>query len=100
MNLLKKYVPGFSGHIESIHYDENARTLDIVFYDRPEEFNPVLRLSFEGVTGFSEDIYDLDSDSIELVIALDQLSSGCCLHTDQREITFKFSKVSAFENNI
>lgn len=99
MNLLDEYIPEYSGHVESIEFDAEAETLEIVFFDRPEEFTPVIKLLFQGVTEFHEEIEDLDEDCIELVVGLDLWHDGYCLRTDQREINFKASKVVSIEIN-
>jgi len=93
MNLLSKYIPHYSGHVESIEYDEELGTLSIVFFDRPEQFNPALLLTFSGVTELQLDIYDFDEDCIELIIGLDLINGSYCLHTDQREFNFSAKNV-------
>lgn len=99
MNLLEYYIPDYSGHIESLEHSAPDGTLEIIFFDRPEEFNPVLKLVFEGVSELSQVQIDPDENCIELVIGLDSASGGYCLHTDQREINFKASKVASFDIN-
>jgi hypothetical protein len=97
MNLLSKYIPDYSGHVKSIEYIDESKVLEIVFFDRPEEFNPVLLLRFENVSEISVDNYDLDENCIELIIGLDILPNGYCLHTDQREFNFNAESVVACE---
>jgi len=101
MNLLERYIPDYSGHIESLKHSAADGTLEIVFFDRPEEFNAVLKLVFEDVSEFSQaQIIDPPEENyIELVIGLDSVHGGYCLHTDQREINFKASKVVSFGIN-
>ena len=100
MNLLEQYIPDYSGHIESLNHSATDGTLEIVFCDRPEEFNPVLKLVFEGVSELSQvQIDPPEENCIELIIALDSVHGGYCLHTDQREINFKASKVASFGIN-
>jgi hypothetical protein len=94
MNLLDKYIPTYSGHVQSIGHDEKKGTIEIVFFDRPEEFNPMLKLVFEGVFNLSEEQLDEPAENyIELVIGLDLWQGRYCLHTDLREINFNASKV-------
>ena len=95
MNLLSKYIPEYSGHVKTIEYQEESKALEIVFFDRPEEFRPVLCLRFEGVSEMTVDNYDLDENCIELVIGLDLFHGGYCLHTDQREFNFKAKAVQS-----
>ena len=95
MNLLSKYIPEYSGHVKSIEYFEDNNVLEIIFFDKPEEFKPVLSLRFEGVSGLNVDNYDLDENCIELVIGLDLLQGGYCLHTDQREFIFKAKSIES-----
>jgi len=100
MNLLKQYIPDYSGHIESVNFRASDATFEIVFYDRPETFNVVFKLVFEGVSEFREVQVDAPEENfIELAIGLDSVSGGYCLHTDIREINFKAIKVGAFEIN-
>jgi hypothetical protein len=96
MNLLSKYIPDYSGHVKSIEYIDESKALEIVFFDKPEEFNPVLLLRFESVSGISVDNYDLDDNCIELIIGLDLFQGGYCLHTDQREFIFNAESVESF----
>lgn len=94
MNLLEKYIPKYSGHVKSIEYIENEQKIEIVFFDLPEEFNPMLKLTFSGVCDFSEEQLDEPEENyIELVIGLDLWHGGYCLHTDLREINFKANEV-------
>jgi hypothetical protein len=98
MNLLTKYIPDYSGHLENLVYDEQAQVLSVVFYDRPEEFKPVVKLVFSGVTNYSCEMLDEeDSNCIELAIGFDLTQLGYCLHTDVREVIFKAEKVDKFE---
>lgn len=100
MNLLEHYIPDCSGHIQSIKHDATGATLEIVFYDRPEEFNAVFKLVFEGVSELNEvQIDETEENCIELVIGLDEIHGGYCLHTDIREINFRSSKVESFDIN-
>lgn len=73
MNLLSKYIPNYSGHVESIEFCRDSKSLEIVFYDRPEKFNKVVLLTFSGVSELTVETYDLDENCIELVIGLDLL---------------------------
>jgi len=77
------------------HFPPFSKVLEIVFFDKPEEFNPVLLIRFENVSGISVDNYDLDDNSIEIIIGLDLFQGGYCLHTDQREFTFKAELVKS-----
>ncbi|MCC2618357.1 hypothetical protein LJ739_19050 [Aestuariibacter halophilus] len=95
MNLLRKYIPEYSGHVKSIEYFEDNKVLEVIFFDKPVEFNPVLRLRFEGISGLNVDNYDLDENCIELVIGLDLLQGRYCLHTDQREFIFKAKSIES-----
>jgi hypothetical protein len=100
MNLLTKYIPDYSGHLEKIEYDEQAHVLRVVFYDRPEEFNPVVELVFSGVTDYSCELLDEEAPNcIELAIGFDLMQLGYCLHTDVREIVFNAEKVDKIELN-
>jgi hypothetical protein len=100
MNLLEQYIPDYSGHIQSLKHDSTHATLEIVFYDRPEEFNAVIKLVFEGVSELNEvQLDEPDENCIELVIGLDEVHGGYCLHTDFREINFLASKVESFGIN-
>lgn len=100
MNLLQQYIPDYSGHIESLKHSAAGGTLEITFFDHPEEFNVVFKLVFEGVSEFSQvQISAPEENCIELVIGLDTVSGGYCLHTDQREINFKADKVVSFGIN-
>ena len=94
MNLLEKYIPDFSGHIEGIYYDLAGESVEIVFYDEPEEFNPKVKLVFSGVCEYQEaEIEEIEEDCVELVIGLDEVAGGYCLHTNSREINFKAKNV-------
>lgn len=96
MNLLEHYIPEYSGHIQSIEYSAIAASLEIVFYDCPEEFNVVFKLVFEGVSELDEvQIGEPEENSMELIIGLDEVHGGYCLHTDTREINFRSSKVKS-----
>lgn len=100
MNLLEQYIPDYSGHIQGIKHNARDATLEIVFYDRPEEFNAVIKLIFEGVTALNEfQIDEPDDNCIELVIGLDEVHGGYCIHTDTRVINFRASKVESFAIN-
>jgi hypothetical protein len=101
MNLLQKYIPKYSGHVQGIVYDEKNETIEIVFFDHTEEFNPILKLIFEGVSNLSEEqLNEREENCIELVIGLDLTQSGYCLHTDLRELNFNASKVVSVELNV
>jgi hypothetical protein len=94
MNLLNQYIPTYSGHVQSITRDERERKIEIVFFDYPEEFNPVLKLIFENVSDVSETQFEeKDENDIELIIGLDLWNGRYCLHTGLREINFKSTKV-------
>lgn len=94
MNLLDKYISAYSGHVQSITCDERERRIEIVFLDRPEAFNPVLKLVFEKVSELHEEQFEeRDENDIELLIGFD-LDDGCYyLHTDSRELNFKAAEV-------
>jgi hypothetical protein len=75
-------------------------TIEIVFFNHPEEFNPMLKLIFEGVTNLREEQFDeREENCLELVIGLDLSQSGYCLHTDLRELNFNASKVVSIDLN-
>ncbi|WP_440904830.1 hypothetical protein ACMZOO_00935 [Catenovulum sp. SX2] len=95
MNLLSKYIPEYSGHVKSIEYLEDNKVLEVIFFDKPEGFKPVLCLRFTEVSEISVDNYDLDENCIELVIGLDLFQNGYCLHTDQREFIFKAKSIES-----
>ncbi|WP_299775879.1 hypothetical protein [uncultured Pseudoteredinibacter sp.] len=97
MNLLEEYIPDYSGHIAKLKYSVEKETLEIVFFDRPEEFNIVLKLVFYGVKELREAEFERPEDNcIELAIGLDSVIGGYCLHTDQREIHFQANRVESF----
>jgi len=100
MNLLMEYIPNYSGHLKTVEYDESKHQISIVFYDKPEEFNPVVKLIFSGVSDYSCVFLDeYDPNCIELAIGFDLMTLGYCLHTDYREIIFKASKVQKIDIN-
>ena len=100
MNLLSKYIPDYSGHLEKLEYDDLNQVFTVVFYDRPEEFNPVVKLVFYGVTDYKCEMLDEeDPNCIELAIGFDLMQLGYCLHTDIREVIFNAEKVSKIEIN-
>ena len=101
MNLLKRYIPKYSGHVESIKYLPELGEIILVFFDWPEQFKPVLKMTFTGVTEYCEEKLDDEpaGNYIELVIGLDEVNGRYCLHTDLREITFKAVAVSSVNLN-
>ena len=71
-----------------------------MFYDKPEDFNPVLKLIFEGVTNFSSvQIDEREENCIDLAIGFDLKSEWYCLHTNVREVLFKSNNVESIAIN-
>ena len=100
MNLLQRYLPNFSGHIKSFIHDDLKNTFEIIFYDRPEDFNPVIKLVFSSVVDYKcEQHGNLENDFIDLAIGFDLNQNGYLLWTDIWEITFKASEVQKYDIN-
>ena len=98
MNLLNKYIPDYSGHIQHYKYCSKRQTIEIVFFDRPEDFQPVLKLVFNNVIELSyEQLEPAEDDYIELVIGLDVTNEVYCLHTDIREVTFSATNLTSYD---
>jgi hypothetical protein len=100
VNLLDKYIPRYSGHLQGITYDGENRTLEITFFDHPEEFRPAAKLIFKGVSAYIEvQLEEPEKDCIELAISFDYVHGSYCLHTDFRELSFCASNVMAVDVN-
>ena len=93
MNLLSNFIPEYSGHVKSIDYCRLNNTLEVMFFDNPENLIPSSLLRFIGVSELRLENYDLDDNCIELVIGIDPFLGGYCLHTDKREFTFKAKSI-------
>ena len=89
MDLMNKYLTGSSAHIESLVYDEEERTLVVTFFDRPESWKPVVRITFGEIDQYGCFVLDEDEDGfIDMAIGFDQNDDSYCLHTCLVEITF------------
>lgn len=88
-NLLNKYLPTSSAHIESIHYSKENNEFVIVFYSNPESWKKYAKFTFTNINNYNCEILDENNENlIDLAIGFD-LSQGCyCIHTTTREITF------------
>ena len=87
---MNEYLTGYSGHIESMVYDEANRTMVITFFDQPESWKPVVRIVFSDIDQYDCEILDEEEDKFtDMAIGFDQENDSYCLHTDLYEINFR-----------
>jgi len=90
MDLMNEYLMGFSGHIESLVYDEAKRTLAVTFFDQPESWKPVVRITFSDIDQYDRVILGEEEDDFtDMAIGFDQYDDSYCLHTNLVEINFR-----------
>jgi hypothetical protein len=92
MDLTEEYFSDCSPYIHELIYDLDAREVQLVCVNNPDERVPFKRLKFSNVLGFSEKMFDdaLAHNLMDSVIGIHFTQDGSyCVHTEKRELIIR-----------
>jgi len=88
-DLMDTYLKDCSSYVSELTYDIGKRVLILVCVNNPDDFVPVIKVTFEGISLYSKETIneEYDDNCMDMVIGINWVRDKVlCIHTDKKEI--------------